>query len=153
MNNEEKLKQLRETIELAQKQIEELQKPKFEICRNGYYVGVTGGLLGPGEYHSGAEGRALVFNTAEIALRVDKILEPSRFIAQYVFEHAPDYAPDFEDGEAEKCYVVFTDGVYKIHSNNRIQNLGVVYMPRHIAVALCKLLNSGEYKLTSDNNE
>ena len=153
MNKEEKLKQLRETIELAQKQIEELQTPRFDVCRNGYGVDLRGKAYGTFGFHGDAENRALIFNTAEVALKVDKILEPSRFIAQYVFEHVPDYVPDFEDGEVAKWYIVYANGAYRACFNSTNQALGVVYMPHNIAFDLCKLLNSDEYKLTSDNNE
>lgn len=151
MNKEQQIAELKKTIELASKQIAELEKPKFEVCRDGFRARLDE-CESIRESYEGFAKKALIFATAEIAKKVDKIIEPSRFIAQYVFWREPDYVPDFNNRNEKKCIIYFdhSDGIFRYSFSRDMVFSGAVFMPEYVANELCEILNNGEYKLETD---
>ena len=152
MNKEQQIEALKKTIELASKQIAELEKPKFEICNIGFTVLCNGDLIGVAGNDLQIIKRGSVFATAEIARKVDKIIEPSRFIAQYVFWREPDYVPSYDRIAESPVYICYDhqSKMFNYAFSLNVEAQGVVVMPVYIATELCEILNNGEYKLGTD---
>lgn len=142
--------QLQQEIADLQKQLEEKQKAlsampdKWEPKGSKYYVSSEGFV---GYANSADETRlfGMEYATHEQAEKAAKAMRAHNRLLAYVAEFAPDYEPDWTDGEF--CIEYFHDSKEYDVEVNFGERLGAVYMPKHVAVELCEKLNSGEVEL------
>lgn len=144
--------QLQQEIETLQKQLEEKQKalaamPEKWEPNGGWCIDVEGDILTCDEGLFADFGNC--FRSYEQAEKAAKAMRAHNRLLAYVAEFAPDWEPDWSDGEQGKSFVLFDNEskCWLASTAYRDSVAGAVYMPRRTAEELTSKLNSGEVEL------
>jgi hypothetical protein len=144
-------------VELAYMKEQLKQSKKWEPKAGNHFVNING-LIYPCLYHrssgprlfgveretSGPRLFGVERETSELANKARDQMRVFNRLLAYVHEYAPDYEPNWSD-TSSKWYVYYTSvGIYELASIVHGNTLGVVYMPKPVALALVQKLNSGE---------
>lgn len=152
MNKQEHIEQMESRIQELQEQLEEYKNAfdKVEFLKEGCSVLGDGSALtcrDPSYYEEIAL-RARFFATEEIARNVDDVVQQSYKIAQYVFQKAPDYVPNWKDGSEAKYFIAYNKkDEYTADYFCYTEQPGLVYMPKEVAEQLAEDLNNGNYSI------
>ena len=144
MSNKEKIEQLEKEIKALSSRLEALsaQDKKYEPTPGNFAVTGPGDISTSGPCGIYLEfGRA--FDTHAKAEKALKIMKTHDIILKYVIDKAPDYEPDWDDGEEEKLSVGFDYnlGGWDIYYFHNRKCLGEIYMPKWVAKQLADDLN------------
>lgn len=142
-----------ERIQKAEKELAEAKAALEEVRQwepvgGEYYIRPTGAI-----WQGGSENIYRQFGTEypteEQAEKARDAMRTHNRLLAYVGEHAPDYEPDWENGDERKgcVYYNYATGKYYVSSTGCAQTLGAVYMPVPVARELAARLNNGEVVL------
>ncbi len=146
--------QLQQEIAELQKQLEEKQKAlsampdKWEPKGGEYWINAHGlvrhDVTSRVTRNYGAE-----YATREQAEKASKAMRAHNRLLAYVAEFAPDWEERWFDIEHIKCFVFFDNNQQEWCYARGFSDAYActVYMPREVAIELCRKLNSGEVEL------
>lgn len=145
--------QLQQEIEALQKQLEEKQKalaamPEKWEPKGEWYVDREGdaSMCDDGAFAEFGN----CFPSKEQAEKASKAMRAHNLLRAYVAEFAPEYNPNWKDGQEEKAYLVKSNaefGEWTVFAHGVYKAAGTVYMPVDVAHELCRKLNTGEVEL------
>lgn len=146
--------QLQQEIAELQKQLEEKQKAlsampdKWEPKGGGFTIDLDG-MVEQFSRSSKCAEFGIEYATREQAEKSAKAMRAHNRLLAYVAEFAPDWDERWFDIEHIKCFVYYDNGQQKWYYARAFSDAYActVYMPREVAVELCKKLNSGEVEL------
>lgn len=147
-NKQETLNRIEQLEAVLEKMKKSLVEPEKWEPQGGKFTVSAGGVA---EFHLGTSyrGAGLEYLTKALAEKAARAMRTHNRLVAYVLEHAPDYEPDWHDGDENKFYVIYSnfskDWGYSCSSSGR--TAGCVYMPKYIALKLVEDLNSGRVVL------
>ena len=142
----ERIEELRKQRDELTKEIEQLEAVKVWEPEGGEYAVNIDGIVIHQDFPSCVSKFGIGRKTKALAFKAhDKMRVFNRLLA-YVDEFAPDYEFEYEN---DNCCIYYDndDNEFKFDIFMQLQYLGTVYMPRQVAIDLCKKLNSGEVVL------
>lgn len=121
------------------------KKTEWQPKGGEYLCHHTGFVVASSDGDLASEFNGCTYKTEKSAERAAKAMRAHNRLLAYVAEFAPDYEPDWLDGEY--CVEYAHDAKEYMVDQNFLERLGCVYMPKCVAEELRKKLNSGEVVL------
>ena len=122
--------------------------PKQWEPEGGLWLVSSGGHAIEYQEFQGARDFGSERKTREAAERAAIEMRKFNRLLAYRDEFAPGYEPDWRDN-CGKFHIYFdhSNGTFDVDANQEWEAIGTIYMPKSVAIELCRKLNSGEVVL------